>query len=121
MLDSARAVVSYTEQLEAEAFHAQRMVQAAVIRELEIIGEAARTISDATKLHYPNIPWAQILGMRNRIAHEYLRVDLEIVWQTVQKDIPALIPLLIAAVSPDDDNDGESPPTPTTQERDPAD
>jgi uncharacterized protein with HEPN domain len=66
------------------------MMQDAVVRELEIIGEAVRSLSqEFWKLH-PEIPWYEIAGMRNRIAHDYADVDLVIVWDAVQEDLPPL-------------------------------
>ena len=61
-----------------------------MIRELEIIGEAARLISETTKKVHPNIPWYEISGMRNRLIHEYFGVDLDAVWKTVTEDLDAL-------------------------------
>jgi uncharacterized protein with HEPN domain len=66
-------------------------IQDAVIRRIEIIGEAARRVSDETKATYPDIPWKEMAGMRNLMIHDYDNVDLSIVWQTVQKDLPFLI------------------------------
>ena len=65
--------------------------QDAVIRRLEIIGEAARRISDETRADYPNIPWREIIGMRNIVIHEYDDIDLDTVFKTAKKDLPSLI------------------------------
>ena len=62
----------------------------AVIRNLEIIGEAVKNIPPAVKKKYPKIPWAKIAGMRNKIIHEYFGIDEEIIWQTIKGDIPKL-------------------------------
>lgn len=61
----------------------------ALERVLELIGEAARRISLATREAYPAIPWKDIIGMRNIIAHEYCEVDLDEIWKTMQQDVPA--------------------------------
>ena len=67
------------------------MVQDAVVRKMEIIGEAARAlIQNIREEDYPDIPWQKIIGMRNRIAHEYFDVDLLLVWDTAVKDLPDL-------------------------------
>ena len=71
------------------------------MRLIQIIGEAARKISPAYKESHPQIPWTQIIGMRNRLVHEYFRVETEIVWEVVERDIPALIPLLEPLVPPE--------------------
>ncbi|HEY0430756.1 MAG TPA: HepT-like ribonuclease domain-containing protein, partial [Pyrinomonadaceae bacterium] len=62
----------------------------AVARNLEIIGEAVRQLPNHFKTTHPDIPWSQIAGMRNRIVHEYFRLDLEIIWQIVHADLPDL-------------------------------
>jgi uncharacterized protein with HEPN domain len=58
---------------------------------LEIIGEAARAISKEFKAANPQVPWKDIVGLRNRIVHEYFKLDLKIVWEVVQKDVPTLM------------------------------
>jgi len=62
----------------------------AVIRSLEIIGEAAKNIPPKEKLKHPDIPWQKITAMRNKLIHEYFGVDLEIIWQTIKKDVPQI-------------------------------
>jgi uncharacterized protein with HEPN domain len=64
--------------------------QDAIIRNVEIIGEAISNIDDALKSKYPDVPWAEAKGMRNVLIHEYFRIDYDEVWNTLQEDIPAL-------------------------------
>ncbi|MGE3385677.1 MAG: DUF86 domain-containing protein, partial [Bdellovibrionales bacterium] len=64
--------------------------KSAVVRELEAIGEAAKFISEETKLKFPDIPWAQIVGMRNKLIHEYFNVDDSIVWEVAKTQLPAM-------------------------------
>jgi len=71
----------------------------AVIRRLEIIGEAARRISDETKSAYQNLPWYEMVGMRNAMIHDYDDVDMVIVWETIQNDLPPLISALESILS----------------------
>ena len=66
------------------------IIQDAVCRRLEIIGEAANKIDDEFKGKYPDVPWYKIVGMRNLLIHEYFHVDLDQVWNTIQKNIPEL-------------------------------
>lgn len=66
------------------------MVQDAVIRNLEVIGEAAKSLSDPVRDATPGIPWTDIAGMRDRLIHHYHQVDLDLVWQTVTRDLEAL-------------------------------
>ena len=62
----------------------------AVVRALEIIGEASRHVPRAVQHDYPQVPWQQMLSMRNLVVHEYFGVDLEVLWETVQEDLPPL-------------------------------
>ena len=69
-------------------FERSELHQNAVMRPLEVIGEAARRVSQQTRDAHPEIPWEQMIGMRNRLIHEYFRVNLATVWDTVQNDCP---------------------------------
>jgi uncharacterized protein with HEPN domain len=73
-----------------EDFAADRKTTNAVIRSLEIIGEAAKKIPSEIRRQYPLIPWNEIAGMRDKLIHEYFGVDLEIVWETIQNDLNEL-------------------------------
>jgi uncharacterized protein with HEPN domain len=65
-------------------------MQDAVVRELEIIGEASRNLTDELREAHPEVPWSQIIGMRNRFIHAYFDVNLRIVWEIVRDDLPRL-------------------------------
>jgi uncharacterized protein with HEPN domain len=73
-----------------DAFMRERMQQDAVIRKFEIIGEAVKHLSEETTKRCPDIPWKRIAGMRDRLTHDYLGVDLALVWTSVERDMPAL-------------------------------
>lgn len=73
-----------------EAFLSDRMRQDAIIRKLEIIGEAAKRLSEATRAQRPEIPWKQIAGMRDPLTHAYFGVALSLVWRVVERDLRAL-------------------------------
>lgn len=73
-----------------DGFFRDRRTQDAVVRNLEIVGEAAKRISVATRDSSPDIPWKVIAGMRDKLIHEYFGVNLEIVWLVVEKDLPVL-------------------------------
>ena len=90
MLIAARKVQEFTQGIDQASFMAHSMLQSAVIREIQVIGEAARLISEATKAQHSAIDWRAISGMRNRVIHEYFNVDLDIVWTTIERDIPSL-------------------------------
>jgi uncharacterized protein with HEPN domain len=94
MFEAAKLAHSYVSNVDREKFTESILLQDAVIRRLEIIGEAARRISEDTKAAYPKIPWRQMIGMRNHVTHMYDGVDLDVVWATLQKDLPALLELL---------------------------
>ena len=91
ILEAARLAVFYVEGISAEDFLQDTLRQDSVIRRIEILGEAARRISPATRALLPTIPWSEMIGMRNLLIHDYDDVDLPIVWQTVQHDLPRLI------------------------------
>ena len=80
----------FTSQLTRENFNNNEMVQDAVIRNIEIIGEAAKQISNQFRDQYTDIPWKEITGMRDKLIHDYMGVDTETVWNTVRTDIPIL-------------------------------
>jgi len=73
-----------------DAFESDELIQNWIIHHLQIIGEAAARITQEFREQYPNIPWTQIVGMRNILVHNYFGVDAEIVWSVVEKDIPVL-------------------------------
>ena len=73
-----------------DAFMTDTMRQDALLRKLEVIGEAVKNLSEDSKQRRPGIPWRQIAGMRDRLTHDYFGVDLALVWVTVEKDVPNL-------------------------------
>ncbi|MCC7104573.1 MAG: DUF86 domain-containing protein [Chloroflexi bacterium] len=91
ILDAARLARSYVLGHSLESFLADVQCQDAVMRRLEIIGEAARRLSDSTRGALPSLPWQQMIGMRNLLIHGYDAVELDIVWDTVRRDLPAII------------------------------
>jgi uncharacterized protein with HEPN domain len=88
--DSINRILEYTSGKDKDVFFTNSMIQDAVVRQLEIIGEASNKIIKETRKKYPNVPWKQIIGMRNRIIREYFGVRLGLVWDTIQNDIPVL-------------------------------
>ena len=90
ILDAASLIEEYLSGIDEEKFLKTTLVQDGVIRQLEIIGEASNHVSKHLQDTYPEIPWADIVGMRNKLIHDYFGVDLEKVWMTAQEDIPYL-------------------------------
>ncbi|HAK96477.1 MAG TPA: hypothetical protein DCM87_16180 [Planctomycetes bacterium] len=88
---------------EAQAFAAgkdcgelarDRQLTLALLKCIEIIGEAAARVSEATRARHPRVPWADVIGMRNRLVHAYFDIDLSLLWNTVRVDVPLLIEVL---------------------------
>jgi uncharacterized protein with HEPN domain len=89
-------ILDAIDQIQAEAvkgravFDDSSLIQVWMVHHLMIIGEAARAIDPAVRRRYPSVPWRQITGMRNLLVHDYFRINQEIVWETVEKHLPAL-------------------------------
>ena len=101
MLLAAHDAVHFAIGLTSEQFEQSRLHRKAILKAIEIIGEAAGRISTETKLAHPDIPWTAIIGLRNRLVHAYFEVNLERVWDTVQSDLPRLIELIEPLVPPE--------------------
>ncbi|NEP58067.1 MAG: DUF86 domain-containing protein [Symploca sp. SIO2G7] len=101
MLQSAELIRTYTAQCSKIEFVNNVQLQDSVIRRLLVIAEAARRVSEGTRQRLPNISWQEINGMRNRLVHEYDDVNLNIVWDVVQLEIPSLIKELKMQIPPE--------------------
>lgn len=88
--DSIARIEKYTNGMGEPEFISNELVQDAVIRQLQIIGEAAKKLSDETRAMYPDVQWKDIAGMRDKLVHDYFGVDLGAVWDTVTNDLPGL-------------------------------
>ncbi|MCP4652017.1 MAG: DUF86 domain-containing protein [Candidatus Omnitrophica bacterium] len=88
ILGAMNRIEEYIKGLSYEDFSENEMVEDAVIRKIEIIGEAARNVPEDIKEKYQNIPWKKMVGLRNITIHEYFGVDLDIVWEIITKNIP---------------------------------
>ncbi|KAF0220685.1 MAG: hypothetical protein FD174_1009 [Geobacteraceae bacterium] len=96
IIESIEAILDYTRSITYEAFSTERMRYSAVIREFEIIGEAIGKLPENLKDEYPLVPWQDIKDFRNLLIHEYFGVDLEIVWNVVENDLPKLFEVIKA-------------------------
>lgn len=95
MLAAVARITELTSKIDRNTFDTDWVIQDAVIRELEVLGEAAGRVSKAIADNYPEIPWREITGMRHKLIHDYFFVDLGIVWTTATTNVPALAQLLI--------------------------
>jgi uncharacterized protein with HEPN domain len=100
MLEAARAVLRFVGDRAFEDYLVDEILQAAIERKIEIIGEAARKISNEFKQSHPEFPWSRIIGQRHVLAHEYGDIDHKIVWKVVKIYVPELIALLEAVMPP---------------------
>lgn len=91
ILTAGLAISRFLKGVSKEAFLVNEEKNEAVVRKLEIIGEVARRVSPEVQLQLPDIPWHLLKGMRNILIHDYDDVDLDIVWETAQRDVPQLI------------------------------
>ena len=91
ILDAAREAVAFTQGRTRQDLDADRQLNLALVRLLEVIGEAARGISADFRQRHPQLPWKKMIGMRDRLAHGYFDINLDVVWQTVTVDLPSLI------------------------------
>ena len=90
ILNSIDEIEEFVNEIDFKEFVKDRKTFNATIRSLEVIGEAANKVPSFIKEKYPDIPWKEMVGMRNKLIHEYFGIDEEILWETVKKDIPAL-------------------------------
>lgn len=91
MLEAAEEAVEFARGQTRQSLEQDRMRTLAMLRCIEIIGEAATRITNETRAQTPAIPWPDIIGMRHRLVHTYFNTDLNLVWETLQRDLPALI------------------------------
>lgn len=101
MLDAAREAIAFVQGRGRSDLDADRQLVLALVKEVEIIGEAAYQLTPKTRESIPKIPWEEIIGMRHRLVHTYFDINLDILWQTAQEDLPAIAAALSSVMPPE--------------------
>jgi len=91
IVDALQQINKYTENLDEDGFRTARIVQDAVIRQFEIVGEATKNLSDDFRMKHSTIPWKDLAGFRDKLIHQYFGVDMALVWRSVVEDVPVLL------------------------------
>ena len=94
ILNSINRILSYISGKDQTSFGEDQVTQDAVVRQLEIVGEATKRISKEFRAKYPDIPWSDMAGMRDVLIHDYIDVDFDVVWKTASEDVPLLKQLI---------------------------
>ena len=90
IVDSINDIADFIEGMSFRAFNKDKKTVNAVLRSIEVIGEATKNIPEEIRLQYPEVPWRKMSGMRDKLIHEYHGADINTVWQTLHEDIPPL-------------------------------
>lgn len=104
ILEASRRIFSYTESMNYEDFLRDIKTQDAVMRNIEIIGEATKNISAEIRIEHREIPWKSLAGMRDKLIHDYFGVNIDIVWGVLAGDLPKLVDQIGQILSNSDEN-----------------
>ncbi len=105
ILDAIVDTVEFVKDMSFEDFLHDKKTVNAVIRSLEVIGEASKNVPQSLRDQYPDVPWKKMAGMRDKLIHEYFGVDLEVLWQTIKQDLPSVKPLIEKVIKELDNGD----------------
>lgn len=94
MLDAIDKAAAFVCGMDRDRFRADDKTVFAVVRALEIIGEAAKRVPQAMRARYAEVPWREVAGIRDKLVHEYFGVNVDVVWETIQEDLPKLGPVV---------------------------
>ncbi len=100
MLDAAREALSFAQGRNRTDLDSDRQLTLALVKAIEIVGEAACQSSNGVRGELPGVPWADMIGMRHRLVHAYYDINLDVLWQTVQHDLPLLVEALEPHLGP---------------------
>ncbi|MEW6350114.1 MAG: HepT-like ribonuclease domain-containing protein [Thermodesulfobacteriota bacterium] len=101
MIEAAQEATRFAEHRQRKDLDEDRMLTLALMKAIEIIGEAASKLSSELRETYPEIPWPAILGVRNKLVHAYFQIDLDVVWRTTVNELPGLIQSLTDIIESD--------------------
>ena len=101
MLDAAREAIAFARGRTRGDLDTDRQLVLALVKDIEIVGEAATGVTEPTRRSLPDIPWERIVGMRHRLVHAYFDINLDIVWKTAREELPELIAQLESASPPE--------------------
>ena len=99
MLESAKEALSFAQNKKRSDLDFDRMLTLSIVKDVEMIGEAASKVTQESRDLHPEVPWASIIAMRNRLIHVYFDIDLDRVWDTITEDLPLLIEILEKVIS----------------------
>lgn len=99
ILDAIDKAAAFTQGMDFKQFCRDDKTIFAVVRALEVVGEASKNVPEALRARYPQISWREMAGMRDKLIHEYFGVNLEVVWKAVQIDLPRLKPLIASMLN----------------------
>lgn len=104
MLDNAKRAIRFSSDMDYKTFIADERIIYAVIRAVELVGEATRNIPEEIRAKYPEIPWRDASDMRNKLVHQYFGIDLEVIWKTIHEDLPDLVNFLDDIIRQEEDS-----------------
>ena len=105
MLDAAREALSFADGRTRDDLDHDRMLVLSLVKAIEIVGEAAYRMTPPGREEMPFLPWGDIIGMRHRLVHAYFDINLDVLWQTVQEDLPGVVSRLKPLIPPEDDRE----------------
>jgi uncharacterized protein with HEPN domain len=94
ILEAVESIEEFIQGMTADEFISDKKTKYAVVRSLEVIGEASKNIPESVKVKFPDVPWKDMAGMRDKVIHYYFGIDYNVVWKTIKEDVPFIKPIL---------------------------